>query len=202
MYQKFEQLDKEKRLKIINAGYKEFGFNGYDKGSTNKIVKDAGISKGAIFHYFGSKENFYFYLFDYTTEFILGELNDVVDHSLTDILDIYNEYMEKKVKILEDYPMVFGFVTSYMVEQNQEIYDKVWAKLNELRYGTNEIFQNVDYSLFRDELDIEMTIYTIMSTMEKISLDGFSKEDDSYDIDGTVSKIRAFIDFCRVAFYK
>ena len=45
MYSAFEQLESEKKSHIINAALKEFAKNGYEKASTNNIVKEARISK-------------------------------------------------------------------------------------------------------------------------------------------------------------
>ena len=55
IYLKFQSLETEKRERIINAALKEFAKNGYDKASTNDIVKEAEISKGSLFNYFNSK---------------------------------------------------------------------------------------------------------------------------------------------------
>lgn len=49
IYQKFNSLEAEKQERIINTALKEFARNGYDKASTNEIVKEAGISKGSLF---------------------------------------------------------------------------------------------------------------------------------------------------------
>ncbi len=43
----------------------EFAVKGYDLASTNEMVKAAGISKGALFHYFASKKDLFLFLCDY-----------------------------------------------------------------------------------------------------------------------------------------
>ena len=52
MNEKFFDLKKEKQDRMINAALKAFAVNGYKRASTDEIVKDAGISKGLLFHYF------------------------------------------------------------------------------------------------------------------------------------------------------
>ena len=62
MFSKFLNLD-EKQDRILNAAIKEFAQKGYDSASTNEIVKEAGISKGLLFHYFKIKSSYFsFYL--------------------------------------------------------------------------------------------------------------------------------------------
>ena len=53
--EKFNSLDEEKRQKILDAALMEFAEHGYEKASTNRIVKEAGIGKGMLFYYFKSK---------------------------------------------------------------------------------------------------------------------------------------------------
>ena len=50
MFSKFLNLELEKQDRIINAAIKEFAQKGYDKASTNEIVKEAGISKGLLYN--------------------------------------------------------------------------------------------------------------------------------------------------------
>ena len=57
----FEKLPKEKRERIINTGIQAFSRNPYKDVSTDSITKQCQISKGLLFHYFGSKKQFYLY---------------------------------------------------------------------------------------------------------------------------------------------
>jgi len=49
-------IEPEKRDRILNAAIEEFASFPFEKASTNHIVAKAGISKGLLFHYFGSKQ--------------------------------------------------------------------------------------------------------------------------------------------------
>ena len=59
MNEKFFDLKKEKQDRMINAALKLFAENGYRRASTDDKVKEAGISKGLLFHYFISKIGLY-----------------------------------------------------------------------------------------------------------------------------------------------
>ena len=59
MITKLLELEPTRRNAILNAALKEFASKGYDEASTNVIAKEAGISKGLMFHYVGSKEIFF-----------------------------------------------------------------------------------------------------------------------------------------------
>ena len=55
MNEKFFDLKKEKQDRMINASLKVFAEGGYAHASTDDIVREASVSKGLLFHYFGSK---------------------------------------------------------------------------------------------------------------------------------------------------
>ena len=60
----FSDLCEEKRNKIVEICIAEFSQHGYINSSTNRIIRNAGISKGSLFKYFKSKEELYFYILD------------------------------------------------------------------------------------------------------------------------------------------
>ena len=84
MNDKFFDLKQEKQDRMINASLKIFSRGGYRHASTDEIVKEAGISKGLLFHYFPTKLGLYGFLFDYSARFMLLELSREVKRSETD----------------------------------------------------------------------------------------------------------------------
>mgnify|MGYP000914953748 CR=1 FL=1 len=68
MFSKFQSLKPEKQERILNAAIKEFAKKGYKNAVTDEIVKEANISKGALFHYFNNKRDLYLFLYDYSLE--------------------------------------------------------------------------------------------------------------------------------------
>ncbi|MGC4018669.1 MAG: TetR/AcrR family transcriptional regulator [Muricomes sp.] len=65
----FHALEEEKQTRIINAALVEFSVKGYKRASTNVIAEKAQIGKGMLFYYFGSKEELFHFLCEYTIEF-------------------------------------------------------------------------------------------------------------------------------------
>ena len=56
---RFEKLDPEVRGRILKAAALEFGTHGYADASLNRIVEQAGISKGSMYYYFEDKEDLF-----------------------------------------------------------------------------------------------------------------------------------------------
>lgn len=64
MKKTFDHLPREKKDRVIGAAVAEFGRHGYEKGSTDRLIKLAGISKGGLYEYIDSKEDLYLYTLD------------------------------------------------------------------------------------------------------------------------------------------
>ena len=56
---RFDKLDPELRGRILKAAALEFGTHGYADASLNRIVEQAGISKGSMYYYFEDKEDLF-----------------------------------------------------------------------------------------------------------------------------------------------
>lgn len=56
---RFEGLDAERRERILDAAAEQFSDRGYDGASINRIIEEAGISKGALYYYFDDKEDLF-----------------------------------------------------------------------------------------------------------------------------------------------
>lgn len=59
-----QQRSEETQAKIIEAAIKLFSSRGYNKASVDDICKEAGISKGAFYHHFKSKQTLFLALLD------------------------------------------------------------------------------------------------------------------------------------------
>jgi AcrR family transcriptional regulator len=56
---RFAKLPAAKRERILEAAAKEFVAHGYEAASLNRILDEAGISKGAAYYYFDDKADLY-----------------------------------------------------------------------------------------------------------------------------------------------
>ncbi len=72
----FNRLPEEKKQRIIEACIDEFGEYGYDKGSTDRIIKRCGISKGGLYEYINSKEDLYLFIVEFCYTQLYNYLNN------------------------------------------------------------------------------------------------------------------------------
>jgi AcrR family transcriptional regulator len=100
----FENLEQEKRERILNAAMKEFARKGYENASTNEIVKTANIGKGRLFHYFNTKKELFIFLFDTALQVIQTEILDQTDTSEKDIFARLSLVTLRKIEVYKKLP--------------------------------------------------------------------------------------------------
>ena len=71
-----EEYKQQKKNEIIQAAAIIFGEKGYFPTTMDDLVKASGMSKGAIYHYFKSKEEVYEYMLQQQVEYKINNLMD------------------------------------------------------------------------------------------------------------------------------
>ncbi|MFB3163710.1 TetR/AcrR family transcriptional regulator [Neobacillus sp. 179-J 1A1 HS] len=170
MISKFLSLDSEKQDRIINAAIKEFAQKGYDNASTNEMVKEAGISKGLLFHYFKNKKQLFFFLFDYCYNLVADEFYKKVDLTEPDFFKRIRQSVHIKMDLQTKYPDILTFIQEAFMQDSPEIkdeFDKKKLELNAINIGI--IYDGIDLSKFRDDVDVQKILKVISWTFEKMS---------------------------------
>lgn len=120
MNAKFFDLKKDKQDRMINAALKVFALNGYRHASTDDIVKEAGISKGLLFHYFGSKSGVYEFIYEYSVRYMLLELGTKISRSETDLFEITKQVELARMDAMKGYPYMQHFLNQCDLEDVSE----------------------------------------------------------------------------------
>ena len=204
MDEKLKKLDPGKLDRIINSALEEFGRNSYEKASTNNIVKNAGISKGLLFHYFKSKRG----LYDYLEKFVFQKMVDVIleetDFDETDIFNRIKQIAIIKMGVLARYPGIETFSKAIYNEKSLAEMKKMIEEMVPDIY--HQIYvKNIDTSRFKAGLDFEKTIKIIQWTIEKYGeeqMDWAKKTGTDLDYSKIVSGIDPYMDILRRAFCK
>lgn len=205
MYSKFSRLEPEKKERIINAAIKEFARSGYDRASTNEIIKEANISKGSLFSYFNNKKDLYIFLLDYIIDFI-DTIYDKIDWNETDIFKRLKQLALIKFKIYREYPQVFDFLQAIAQENAPEVTFEIEKRMKKFVLpdnGSERMYRNTDVTKFRDDIDIQKALHiihwTALSFAEQLSNKVHSFED--FDI-GQLSEWESYLDLLKRCFYK
>ena len=167
---KFFDLKKEKQDRMINAALKVFSIGGYKHASTDDIVNEAGISKGLLFHYFGSKLGLYSFLFDYSVRFMKLEITGGVSSTEQDYFEIRRAMEYAKMQVLKNYPYMQQFLDRCRFEDVSEALMAIERQKNVLTDIQAVLKNQSDRSRFKDEVDYEkldqMLTYTVDGLMD------------------------------------
>ena len=77
-----QQRSEETRTKIMEAAVKLFSTRGYNKASVDEICEQAGISKGAFYHHFKSKQALFLALLDGWLQFVDNAIEATEDKTV------------------------------------------------------------------------------------------------------------------------
>lgn len=123
----FLRLNDEKKKKLIDASFKEFSLNNFNDASINRIIKDAGISRGSFYMYFVDKKDLYFYLLEQYLEVLIKNMKKELINNKGDLFKMFQENIKKSytsfkkdninffkkslenVTIMEESKQTFGF---------------------------------------------------------------------------------------------
>jgi TetR/AcrR family transcriptional regulator len=162
---KFFNLNIVKQERIINAAMQEFVKAGFEKASTNEIVKEAQISKGSLFNYFRNKKDLYIFLIENAVN-ILEQIYDQIDLNERDLFERLNQVGFIKLNIQKKYPLVFDFLKSIRTEEAVEVKEEIDQLIgNWLDDGLKRLYQNLDWSKFREDVDPEKAVQILNWTM-------------------------------------
>lgn len=149
---KFFDLKKEKQDRMINAALKVFATHGYRHASTDDIVREAAISKGLLFHYFGSKLGVYTFIYDYSVRYMTLELSTTVDRKCTDMFTLMKQIECARMHAMRGYPYMQQFLNRSMAEDVSEALLAVEDKRNIL----NEAYENINSQMNFEELPADV----------------------------------------------
>lgn len=194
----------EKRDKIINSVLEEFSKNDYAKASTNNIVKNANISKGLLYHYFGTKKNLYETLKHFVMETTIKDVQEKTNWENRDIFERIKEVTFIKFQISHRYPYIFDFAG--IVFQNHSVEDikKMVEDFSPSLY--EQIFTlNIDFSLFKERVDVQKSINIIRWTLERFSEETRARMmalHQTIDFKQIENEMDAYLEILKESFYK
>lgn len=200
MNEKFFDLKQEKQDRMINAALKVFAMNGYQHASTDEIVKEAGISKGLLFHYFISKIGLYEFLYDYSARYMQLELRTSISESETDYFKLIRQEQEAQMEVCRKYPYMQLFIDRSMTEDVPEAIDVVKEQRIQMQETYDAILERVDQSRFPEDLELirlhNMLQYTLKALLIEQSQMG------TFDPDRYCKEAITYLDMVRTMAYR
>ena len=191
---KFFDLAREKQDRMINGAIEVFAKNGYKHASTDDMVKTVGVSKGLWFHYFGSKEGIYVFVYDYCVKYMLLELSTIVDENETNYFELMRQIAKTKVKVGRSYPYLTIFLEEAAHEPEQALAVKTAASRQSYEERLDAYLKHAEIDNVSDkgrrERIKKMLEYTISGIIRE-------KTAQAAETDAIFREIKAYIDLVR-----
>ena len=200
MNEKFFDLKKEKQDRMINAALKVFALNGYKHASTDDIVAEAGISKGLLFHYFGSKLGLYTFLHDYSVRFMKLELTTGVSSSVRDYFEIRKQIEFAKMQVLKNYPYMQQFLDRCASENVSEALMAIERQRSVIGDVYAALKNQADHSLFLEAVSFEKLDSMLDYTVSGLMCSHF--DDDSFHPEMLYEETVSYLDMMKGIAYK
>ncbi|MBO7452574.1 MAG: TetR/AcrR family transcriptional regulator [Clostridiales bacterium] len=166
----FLDLDQKKQSRIIDVACKEFATYGYEQASTNRIVKECGISKGSLFKYFKCKEDLFFFLLDTVASEMAEDMGSGLGNLSDKLFQRIIDYSSLEISWYIRNPVKGRLVLYAFTENDSEIYKKTAE-----RYGISG--ENI-YSGILEGIELKGVTHSkeVICDMFKWVLKGFNKE--------------------------
>lgn len=200
MNEKFFDLKKEKQDRMINAALKAFAVNGYKRASTDEIVKDAGISKGLLFHYFDTKLGLYEFVYDYSVRYIVMEMSAAISQKETDFYALYEQKEMCKIQALKNYPYMQQMINRSMQEDDAEAVTVIWERRDSYNQKIAEIMSQADMTKFSDNTDAGKLRKIIDFTIEGLMTERFREQ--AFDVEKLMDEVRDYLTMLKKLTYK
>lgn len=170
LYKNFENLTEEKKKRIIDVCIEEFSQNGYKNASTNNIVKNADISKGILFHYFGNKRKLYLYVLDYVTELLNENFYKEMEEMPVGFFERMTKIGIVKLKIAYENPLMYKLILDAYMHSPDELKTEIQERHEKMyKDGIPIMFNNIDTTKFRKNIDQKKATETILFVFDGIS---------------------------------
>lgn len=157
MNSKFYDLPEEKRVRIINAGFRVFSQNSYKKSPMSEIAGDAGISKSLLFHYFKNKRELYLFLWEEGARLTLEYLTRYGCYEPAGLFEMMERGMRAKLEMMRRCPDMTAFVIQAFYEKEPSICGEIQKSYRKF-FGikANKALIRVDPEEFVPGLDLQM----------------------------------------------
>lgn len=195
--------DPAKVERIMQAAMHAFAAHGYRDAKTDAIASVAAVSKGLIFHYYGSKQGLYMATVQTATDTIITTINQQIFDVPDDLVTLMVRSAQYKAAFGKDHPdemkvMIEAYgalerLPAKIQAQIKVLYTKAMAISREM------IGRVLDKMPLRKDIDREVTIALIMGVYNQIFMEfqAYMRENNDVqsmdDVEWVVSRAKAYM---------
>lgn len=175
----FQNLKEDKKDRIIDAALAEFAARPFNEASITNIVKNADISRGSFYQYFGNKENIYKYLVSYLytkhREDLIHILIENDGELYPSLLEFYDKYIDDlfNSEYFAFYKNTFRYVNHYLIGDEGVLSVQNQSTNREEQRKQFMTIVKMDDLKANSSQEVLEYIYFLVNTIHHMVLDGF-----------------------------
>ena len=174
----FLRLNDEKKKKLIDASFKEFSLYNFNDVSINRIIKEAGISRGSFYMYFADKKDLYFYLLEQHLEILINNMKEDLIKNKGDLFKMFQDNIKEEFNSFKNNNINFfkkSLENVTIMEESKKTFGFRDKRL------LRELIPNINLELLNDNakkhievifaINMHLLMVTLMKLLKKDSLD-------------------------------
>lgn len=165
---RFDKLDPEVRARLLKAAAQEFSLSSYASASLNRIIEQAGISKGSLYYYFDDKEDLFRAVLAYLDECTEGlftmSAGELTGDNFWDQMDAFSQ---RATQVVRKHPWISGFFRmlhdAYTGQSTEAPLIEWCERMNKLR--ENIILRGLALGAIRKDMPTELLL-SVLNAVE------------------------------------
>jgi TetR/AcrR family transcriptional regulator len=190
----------KRKNELIEAALDEFSAHNYEKASLNKIIKNAGISKGLFYYHFEGKKALYSFILETAAGNQVKFINkDMREQELKD-KDIFEDLklqFEISGKFAAAHPKYYKFITMFLKENSNEINNDLKSAVE----SSNNLLldQLIKNAIKNGDFNKRFSNEFIMKIMRYLFTNYFEifNEEGDYELENILENAKNFVDFLK-----
>lgn len=169
MYENFTRIPEQEQEAILAVCIEEFARKGYSKASTNAIVERAGIPKGTLFYYFGSKKDLFLYVLDHAIESYTAEFNRMAGELPSDLFERLLARGEIRMRFAIQQPLLYQLFFSAFLDTPEELRAAMASRYSAYAAASARLLKDgLDCSSLRPGIEVDKAIQLTSLVLEGI----------------------------------
>lgn len=205
----FTRLPPEEQERILAACIAEFAEHGYRQASTNAIVKRAGIPKGTLFFYFGSKKELYLYVIDQAVARYTALFEKDAADPPADLFERLLYFGRSRMRFAISQPHLYRLFFNAFVNAPDEIRALLQSRFTDYASVSRQmLFEDLDLSPFRADAPVEQVVDLVFLVLEGIynryltRWQGLGPEQSLEWVEQMTAEVRAYFELIKKGVYR
>ena len=156
-------MEKSRQELLFDTALEEFAA-GYDHANTNRICEKAGVSKGLLFHYYGSKKELYEKVIDHCVDDVILSFQSFTVEGLS-FVDALLAYSRQKCAFYLSHPYHYTILNDAFLSPPVDVMDSMRKKYYCMESIGRQIMSGLlDKIVLRKGINREVVLSFLVST--------------------------------------